>query len=94
MINLVRRWVNSIQVKDYLLARSLCDLIPDQCPLQRDIKLFGKTLFHVPPMCKLNPIYDELMSLRFRALSYLELCRVETKRLPSGKWRIEVFYED
>ncbi|MDY7024694.1 MAG: Mo-dependent nitrogenase C-terminal domain-containing protein, partial [Cyanobacteriota bacterium] len=26
---------------------------------------------HIPPLCKLNPVYDELISLRFRALCYL-----------------------
>jgi hypothetical protein len=32
--------------------------------------LFG-TFFHVPPLCELNPFYNELVFLRFRALSYL-----------------------
>jgi hypothetical protein len=27
--------------------------------------------FHTPPLCELNPFYDEFVSLRFRALSYL-----------------------
>lgn len=67
----VRQWLESIQVCDRGVAKFLCQLIPSQCPFERDIKLFGHTLFHIPPMCKLNPLYDELMGLRFRALSFL-----------------------
>lgn len=26
---------------------------------------------HIPPMCKLNPLYDQVAGLRFRALSFL-----------------------
>ncbi|MGK7890123.1 MAG: Mo-dependent nitrogenase C-terminal domain-containing protein, partial [Leptolyngbyaceae cyanobacterium] len=33
--------------------------------------VWGHTLFHIPPLCKLNPVYDELVALRFRALCYL-----------------------
>jgi hypothetical protein len=53
------------------LAHRLCQLIPAQCPFERDVKLFGRTLFHIPPMCKLNPLYEEVVALRFRALCYL-----------------------
>ncbi|WP_333281761.1 MULTISPECIES: Mo-dependent nitrogenase C-terminal domain-containing protein [unclassified Microcoleus] len=31
----------------------------------------GHHLFHIPPMCKLNPLYEELVGLRFRSLSFL-----------------------
>lgn len=67
----LRRRVDSIQVRDRQLAHRLCKLIPAQCPFERDVKVFGKTLFHIPPMCKLNPLYDEVVGLRFRALCYL-----------------------
>jgi hypothetical protein len=67
----LRRQVDKIQVRDRQLAHRLCQLIPSQCPFERDVNLFGKTLFHIPPMCKLNPLYEELVSLRFRALCYL-----------------------
>ncbi|WP_373525916.1 Mo-dependent nitrogenase C-terminal domain-containing protein [Nostoc sp.] len=67
----LRQRVDSIQVRDRQLAHRLCKLIPSQCPFERDVKLFGKTLFHIPPMCKLNPLYDEVVGLRFRALCYL-----------------------
>ncbi|AFY35193.1 Mo-dependent nitrogenase C-terminal domain-containing protein [Calothrix sp. PCC 7507] len=67
----LRRQVDNIQVRDRQLAHRLCQLIPSQCPFERDVKLFGKTLFHIPPMCKLNPLYEEVVSLRFRAMCYL-----------------------
>lgn len=67
----LKRWVDNIQVSDSKVAHRLCKFIPAQCPFERDIKLFGKTLFHIPPMCKLNPLYEEVVGLRFRALCYL-----------------------
>ncbi|MDZ8104498.1 MAG: Mo-dependent nitrogenase C-terminal domain-containing protein [Nostoc sp. DedQUE12a] len=67
----LKQRVDSIQVRDRQLAHRLCKMIPSQCPFERDVKLFGKTLFHIPPMCKLNPLYEEVVGLRFRALCYL-----------------------
>ncbi|QFS46012.1 Mo-dependent nitrogenase C-terminal domain-containing protein [Nostoc sphaeroides] len=67
----LRQRLENIQVRDRQLAHRLCKLIPSQCPFERDVKLFGKTLFHIPPMCKLNPLYEEVVGLRFRALCYL-----------------------
>jgi Mo-dependent nitrogenase C-terminus len=67
----MRHWLDKIEVRDRQLAHRLCAMIPAQCPFERDVKLFGKTLFHIPPMCKLNPLYEEVVSLRFRALCYL-----------------------
>ncbi len=67
----VRDWLNRVDVHDPRLAHFLCKLIPSQCPFERDIHLFGRTLTHIPALCKLNPLYDQLVGLRFRALSYL-----------------------
>ncbi|WP_066375747.1 MULTISPECIES: Mo-dependent nitrogenase C-terminal domain-containing protein [unclassified Anabaena] len=67
----LRRWVDSIELRDRQFAHRLCQLIPSQCPFERDIKAFGKTWLHIPPLCKLNPLYEEVVSLRFRALCYL-----------------------
>jgi tellurite resistance protein len=66
-----REWMDQMEVHDPRLARFLCKLIPPQCPFERDVTLFGKKIVHIPPMCKLNPLYDQLVGLRFRALSYL-----------------------
>ncbi|MEH2076981.1 MAG: Mo-dependent nitrogenase C-terminal domain-containing protein [Nostoc sp.] len=67
----LRQRVENIKISDRQLAHRLCKAIPSQCPFERDVKVFGKTLFHIPPMCKLNPLYDEVVGLRFRALCYL-----------------------
>ncbi len=67
----LRNWIDNVQIRDRYFAHKLCKSIPAQCPFERDVKLFGKTLFHIPPMCKLNPFYDEVVGLRFRALCYL-----------------------
>lgn len=66
-----REWLDQMAVEDPRLARFVCRLVPPQCPFERDVTLFGKKLVHIPPMCKLNPLYDQLVGLRFRALSYL-----------------------
>jgi hypothetical protein len=67
----LRTWLDTLKVSDRKFAHRLCKLIPSQCPFERDVKLFGKVLFHIPPMCKLNPLYEEVVGLRFRALCYL-----------------------
>lgn len=67
----VRSWLDGFQVHDPKVAHFLCKLIPAQCPFERDVKLFGHKIVHIPPMCKLNPLYEQLVGLRFRALSYL-----------------------
>lgn len=60
-----------INVEDPQIAHRICQLIPAQCPFERDVILFGHKLLHIPAMCKLNPVYNEVMELRFRALVYL-----------------------
>jgi len=72
----IKEWLEQIQVRDPRLARLLCKAIPAQCPFERDVFIFGHKLVHIPAMCKLNPIYDQLVGLRFRALSYLaDVCQ-------------------
>ena len=66
-----REWLDQMEVRDPRLARFVCKLIPSQCPFERDVVLFKKKLVHIPPMCKINPLYEHLVGLRFRALSYL-----------------------
>jgi hypothetical protein len=67
----VRQWLDKVEIKNPDMAHRLCKLIPAQCPFERDVKLLGRTLFHIPPMCKLNPLYEEVVALRFRAMCYL-----------------------
>lgn len=67
----MRQWLDGMDVKDAKVARFLCRLIPPQCPFERDVTLFGRKIIHIPPLCKLNPLYDQLVGLRFRSLTYL-----------------------
>jgi hypothetical protein len=67
----LRQWLDQIEMHDPKTARFLCTLIPSQCPFERDIMLFGRKVGHIPPLCKLNPFYEQLVSLRFRALCFL-----------------------
>lgn len=67
----IRNWLDELKIHDPKVARFLCKMIPAQCPFERDVKLFGRKIVHIPPMCKINPVYEQLVSLRFRALSYL-----------------------
>ncbi|MEM6256146.1 MAG: DUF533 domain-containing protein [Cyanobacteria bacterium P01_D01_bin.156] len=67
----MRDWLDQLEVQDARLARFVCKMIPSQCPFERDVTLFGKKVVHIPPMCKLNPLYEQLVGLRFRALSHL-----------------------
>jgi hypothetical protein len=66
----LRNFVDGIPVKNYHLAHLLCRVIPCCCPFERDMNFFGRT-FHIPPLCKFNPLYDQFVGLRHRALSYL-----------------------
>lgn len=77
----IKDWLDRIEIKDIRLARLICTIIPAQCPFERDIKLFGRQIAHIPPLCKLNPFYDQLVFLRFRSLSYLaDECHVNISK--------------
>ncbi|MBD1843942.1 Mo-dependent nitrogenase C-terminal domain-containing protein [Cyanobacteria bacterium FACHB-63] len=70
----LRYGINHTKIRSYKTAHLICKLIPCSCPFERDISLLGRT-FHIPPLCKLNPLYNELIMLRLRALSYLtDIC--------------------
>ncbi len=71
LLCLVRRRFLAIEIHNPRVAKLICKMIPACCPFKQDIQILGRTLFHIPALCKLNPFYDELMELRFRALSYL-----------------------
>jgi tellurite resistance protein len=68
----VRRWLDGIDPGDPTIARFLVRLIPAQCPFERDVTLFGHKLVHIPPMCQINPLYEQLVGIRFRCLCRLE----------------------
>jgi Mo-dependent nitrogenase C-terminus len=67
----LRQRLDELEIQNRKVAHFIAKLIPAQCPFERDIVLFGRTVAHIPPMCKLNPLYDQFVGLRFRALCYL-----------------------
>ena len=67
----LRQWLDGIEIDDPKFAQFLCNVIPGECPFERDIVLFGRKIAHIPPLCKLNPFYEQLVGLRFRALCFL-----------------------
>jgi hypothetical protein len=67
----MRKWFDRIEIQNNVHAHRICRLIPAQCPFARTIKIFDRTLFSIPPLCKLNPFYNEFVALRYRALCYL-----------------------
>lgn len=67
----IQHWLESIAIRNSKMARLLCTLIPARCPFERKITLFKRTVLYIPPLCKLNPLYDQLVELRFKSLVYL-----------------------
>ncbi|MGB6169991.1 MAG: Mo-dependent nitrogenase C-terminal domain-containing protein [Geitlerinemataceae cyanobacterium] len=79
IVEAIQQWMDGIEVRDRAFARWLCHMIPQACPFERNIQLFGRTLWSIPPLCKLNPFYEQLVGLRFRALCYLaDVCGEDT----------------
>ena len=71
LLHPLKQWLDSAEIKSQKLARFLCKFIPSQCPFEREVKVGDRTLFYIPPLCKLNPLYEQVVGMRFRALCYL-----------------------
>lgn len=71
LLHPIHQWLDDIEIHDPKVARLLCKLIPADCPFERDIQFLGHTIFHIPPLCKLNPFYEQVVGVRFKSLSYL-----------------------
>ncbi|NJK47016.1 nitrogenase [Candidatus Gracilibacteria bacterium] len=67
----LRKKIDAIAICNSQQAEFLCRFIPASCPLERDIKLGDRAIAHIPSLCKLNPFYEQLVRLRFRAQCYL-----------------------
>lgn len=77
----LRHWLNTVNVHHPTQAHLICRLIPAQCPFEREIRLGQVIYLKIPPLCKLNPLYEEVVGLRFRALCYLaEECPADVCR--------------
>ncbi|HHP7232323.1 MAG TPA: Mo-dependent nitrogenase C-terminal domain-containing protein [Xenococcaceae cyanobacterium] len=68
---LLQQWLDGLEIKEESIARCIIKLIPAQCPFAREIKVFGRVIVKIPALCKFNPLYEQLIGLRFRALCFL-----------------------
>lgn len=71
LLQAIRNWLDRLEVNNRNFAWYLYKIIPGQCPFERDIKFLGRQIAHIPPLCKLNPFYEQFVGLRFRAMCYL-----------------------
>ncbi|WP_247215903.1 Mo-dependent nitrogenase C-terminal domain-containing protein [Synechococcus sp. C9] len=72
----LRQALNGIQVTNSRTAHWICRLIPSRCPFERTFYVAGKKI-HIPPLCQLNPLYNEVVALRLRALDYLTALEID-----------------
>lgn len=80
-LHAIRYWLNHLEIQHPVIAHIICRVIPVQCPFERNISLWGGVALHIPPLCKLNPLYEEVVGLRFRALCYLaDECNIDIRR--------------
>ena len=71
VLQTIQKWLDDLEIKKEQTAIRIVKLIPAQCPFEREIKIGDRVILRIPPLCKLNPIYEQLVSLRFRALCFL-----------------------
>lgn len=77
----LRQRLNAIEIRHAAQAHLICQMIPAQCPFERELHIGSRIRINIPPLCKLNPLYGEVVNLRFRALSYLaEVCPADVCR--------------
>ncbi|GAB4536877.1 MAG: hypothetical protein Tsb0014_25060 [Pleurocapsa sp.] len=68
---LLQKWLEGLEITEEQTARRIIKLIPAQCPFEREIKVFNRVIIRIPALCKFNPLYEQLIGLRFRALCFL-----------------------
>ncbi len=66
-----QQWLDRLEIQEENTARRIVKWIPSQCPFAREIKIFGRVILRIPALCKFNPLYEQLIGLRFRALCFL-----------------------
>lgn len=71
LVQFLQQWLNNLEIKQEQTARRIVRLIPAQCPFAKEIRAFGRVIVRIPALCKFNPLYEELIGLRFRALCFL-----------------------
>lgn len=67
----LRQWLDATEIHHPRLAKLICRIIPAHCPFARNVKVLGRSLFSIPPLCEFNPFYAQFLSLRLKSLTYL-----------------------
>lgn len=67
----IRQRLEAIEIRQPKMARLICKVIPARCPFAREIRVFDRLVVSIPPLCKLNPFYDQMIEIRFKSLVYL-----------------------
>ncbi len=67
----IKNKLESWEIKEKKVAQKIVIFIPSQCPFARDIYWGDRKILTIPPLCKINPFYEDLMMLRFKALCFL-----------------------
>ena len=58
--------------KNMKIFAHILSKIPSDCPFARSFIVRDRVI-KIPPLCKLNPFYDKLMTAKFWAMNYLEV---------------------
>jgi len=74
LLKSLQQWLDNLEIQEEQTARRIVRLIPAQCPFAKNIRVRGRIILSIPPLCKLNPVYEQLVALRFRALCFLADC--------------------
>lgn len=70
LIPWIKTWLDNIEIRTQRQALWICRLIPSHCPFERNIR-WGSHTIHIPALCQINPVYEQLIGLRFRAATFL-----------------------
>lgn len=71
LLKSLQQRIEAFEIDEEQLARRIVKLIPASCPFAREVRVFERVILRIPALCKLNPLYESLMALRFRALCFL-----------------------
>ena len=69
-LSFLKTQIDRVQINSSAQAQWICKLLPSSCPFERNFTLFGHS-FHSPALCQLNPLFPQLMLLRYKALTYI-----------------------
>lgn len=67
----IRHWLEAVEICHPTIARFVCRVVPARCPFARNIRFGDRVILSIPPLCKLNPFYDQIIEIRFKSLAYL-----------------------